>query len=177
MVFWWSAFIIALHLVMLCINLMLRKRWVESEHLSYPIIQLPLEMTQSHQRFFRNRWMWLGFAIGATIDIINGLNFLFPVAPSLGGKLYDLRRLFTERPFNAIGWSPIAVFPFGVGLSFLIPLDLSFSCWAFWLIWRAERVLGDVMGWRALVSLRGGTITRRLHRVVSRRPLDEPSTS
>lgn len=149
-VLWWSAFIVAIHLVMLCINIILRKQWVESERLSYPIIQLPLEMTQSQGKFFGTPWMWLGLGIGITIDVINGLNFLFPVVPSLGGKLYDLRRIFTERPWNAIGWSPIGVFPFAVGLSFLIPLDLSFSCWAFWLIWRAERLLGGIMGWGAL---------------------------
>lgn len=148
-VFWWSAFIVALHLVMLSINVILRKRWVESERLSYPVIQLPLEMTQPRGRFFRMPWMWVGFGLAASIDIINGLNFLFPVVPGVGGKLYDLRSLFTERPFNAIGWSPIAVFPFGIGMSFFIPLDLSFSCWAFWLIWRAERILGAVMGWNA----------------------------
>jgi hypothetical protein len=149
-VLWWSAFIVAIHLVKLCLSIILRKQWVESERLSYPVIQLPLEMTSPGGRFFRTPWMWMGFGLGAAVDIINGLNFLFPVAPSLGGKLYDLQRIFTERPLNAIGWSPIAVFPFGVGLSFFIPLDLSFSCWAFWLIWRAERVLGGVMGWRAL---------------------------
>ena len=149
-VLWWSAFIVAIHLVMLCLNLLLRKQWVESERLSYPVIQLPLEMTRPESRFFASPWMWVGFAVGATIDIINGLNFLYPVVPSLGGKLYDLRQIFTERPLNAIGWSPIAVFPFGVGLSFFIPLDLAFSCWAFWLIWRVERVLGGVMGWRGL---------------------------
>jgi len=149
-VLWWSAFIVAIHLVMLCINIILRKQWVESERLSYPIIQLPLEMTQSQRKFFGTPWMWLGLGIGITIDVINGLNFLFPVVPSLGGKLYDLRQIFTERPWNAIGWSPIAIFPFAVGLSFFIPLDLSFSCWAFWLFWRVERLLGGIMGWRAL---------------------------
>ena len=82
--------------------------------------------------------MWLGLSIGVTIDIINGLNFLFPAVPSLGGKLYDLRRIFTERPWSGIGWSPLGVFPFGVGLSFFIPLDLSFSCWAFWLIYGVQ---------------------------------------
>lgn len=148
-VLWWSALIVAIHLVMLCINIVLRKRWVESERLSYPIIQLPLEMTQSGGQFFRKPWMWIGLAVGASISIINGLNFLFPAVPSLGGKLYDLRQIFTERPLNAIGWSPIAVFPYGVGLSFFIPLDLSFSCWAFWLIWRVERISGAVMGWNA----------------------------
>merc|ERR1712138_110845 len=99
------------------------KQWVESERLSYPIIQLPVEMTQSKSHFFRSPLMWLGFTLGITINMINGLNFLFPHLPSLGGKLYDLQLLLTERPWNAIGWSPLAVFPFGVGLSFFIPLD------------------------------------------------------
>jgi hypothetical protein len=149
-VLWWSAFIVAIHLVKLCINVILRKQWVESERLSYPIIQLPLEMTQPRGQFFRKKLMWIGFSIGAIIDIVNGINFLVPSVPSLGGKLYDLQQIFTERPLNAIGWSPLAVFPFGVGLSFFIPLDLSFSCWAFWLIWRVERIIGGVMGWSAL---------------------------
>lgn len=149
-IFWWTLFIAAVHLVMLCMCLIFRKQWVESERLSYPIIQLPSELTAPNGRFFRSPWMWLGLSIGVTIDIINGLNFLFPAVPSLGGKLYDLRRIFTERPWSGIGWSPIGVFPFGVGLSFFIPLDLSFSCWAFWLIWRAERLLGTIAGWRGL---------------------------
>ena len=147
-IFWWSLFLFVLHLMMLCLNAILRKQWVESERLSYPIIQLPVEMTQGQERFFKSTWMWLGFALGITINMINGLNFLFPHVPSLGGKLYDLQLLLTERPWNAIGWSPLAVFPFGVGLSFFIPLDLSFSCWAFWLIWRLERLLGAIMGWK-----------------------------
>lgn len=149
-IFWWTLFIVAVHLVMLCLSLIFRKQWVESERLSYPIIQLPYEMTASKGKFFRSPWMWMGLAIGVSIDIINGLNYLFPAVPSLGGKLFDLRRIFTERPWNGIGWSPIGVFPFGVGLSFFIPLDLSFSCWAFWLIWRAERLIGTIAGWRGL---------------------------
>lgn len=149
-IFWWTLFIVAVHLVMLCMCLIFRKQWVESERLSYPIIQLPYELTTPNGRFFRSPWMWLGLSIGVTIDVINGLNYLFPAVPSLGGKLYDLRRIFTERPWSGIGWSPIGVFPFGVGLSFFIPLDLSFSCWAFWLIWRAERLLGTIAGWRGL---------------------------
>ena len=147
-VFWWGLFLLVLHLVMLCINVILRKQWVESEKLSYPIIQLPMEM--GNRRFFKSGWMWIGLVFGLTINLINGLNFLFPYVPSLGGKLYDLGQVFTERPWSAIGWSPIAVFPFGVGLSFFIPLDLSFSCWVFWLIWRLERITGAMMGWKTL---------------------------
>ena len=102
-IFWWSLFLFVLHLMMLGINIILRKQWVESERLSYPIIQLPVEMTQSKGRFFKSTWMWLGFILGLTVNIVNGLNFLLPHVPSLGGKLYDLQALLTERPWNAIG--------------------------------------------------------------------------
>ena len=41
----WTGFIATLLFVMQCINVILRKQWTDRERLSYPIIQLPLEMT------------------------------------------------------------------------------------------------------------------------------------
>ena len=149
-ILWWGAFIIALHFVMLCINTIIRRQWVDAERLSYPIIQLPLEMTHEDASLFKSRMLWLGFGIAATIDIINGLHAIYPIVPSLGGRLYNMAPLFTEKPFNAIGWTPLAVFPFAVGMAFFIPLDLSYSCWVFWILWRVERILGAAIGLRAL---------------------------
>jgi hypothetical protein len=150
-VLWWSAFIFALVLVMLCLNLLMRRQWTEHEKLSYPIIQLPLGMTESGSgNLFRRKLVWIGFSIAATIDIVNGLHFLYPVVPSLGGKLYNIAPLFPSTPLNAIGWTPIAIYPFVIGLGFLIPLALSFSCWFFYLFFKAERILGAVLGLRAL---------------------------
>ena len=76
-----------------------------------------------------NRWMWIGFALVAIIDLLNGLHFLFPSIPQVFSKRYYLR--FTEAPFLAMGNLPFALYPFVIGLGFLIPLDLSFSCWLF----------------------------------------------
>ena len=42
----WSSFVFALVFVMLCVNVIMRKSWVEQSKLSFPIIQLPLEMTR-----------------------------------------------------------------------------------------------------------------------------------
>jgi len=36
---------------MLSINLLVRKQWIEHEKLSYPLIQLPLAMTDSQPIF------------------------------------------------------------------------------------------------------------------------------
>ncbi len=146
----WSGFIILLVTVMACINVIVRKQWTEGEKLSYPIIQLPLHMTSDKSRFLRSKPMWIGFALAAGMDIINGMNFLYPSVPSLGGKLYDLLPFFPEKPWNAIGWTPVAVFPYAVGLAFFIPLDLSFSCWVFYLFWKIELIIASAIGLRTL---------------------------
>ncbi len=144
----WSAFIFVLLFVMVCINSILRRQWTEGEKLSYPIIQLPSELTKPG--FLKNRLLWLGFGIAGGIDIINGLHFLYPAVPSIGGRLYDLAPYFTEKPWNAIGWTPVALFPYAVGMTFFIPLDLSFSCWFFYLFWKAERIFSSILGLRNL---------------------------
>ena len=146
----WSGFLFSLVFVMLCINIIVRKQWTEHEKLSYPIIQLPLEMTRGGGAagVLGSRLLWLGFGIAAAIDIINGLNYLYPNVPSLGGRLYDIRPYFTSSPWNAIGWTPIALFPFAVGLAFFIPLDLAFSCWFFYIFWKVERIAGAAIGVR-----------------------------
>ena len=142
----WSGFVSVLAFVMLCLTVVVRKQWIETEKLSYPIIHLPLHLTLNPDSFFRSKIMWLGFAIAGGMDLINGLHFVYPVVPGFGGRLYDLSPFFTERPWNAIGWTPIPIFPYAVGLAFFMPLDLSFSCWFFYLFWKAERILGSILG-------------------------------
>ena len=150
----WGSFLCLMLFLMVCINSLVRKQWTENEKLSYPIIQLPLELTigGGTSGILRNRIMWVGFIVAAAIDILNGLNFLFPSVPSLGGKLYDLLPFFSRPPLNAIGWTPIAIFPFAVGLAFFIPLDLSFSCWFFYLFWKFERVIASALGMKSIPS-------------------------
>ena len=151
-VFWWSMLLFALMVVMLGINIIIRKQWMESERLAYPIIQLPLAMTQDggSGRFFRSRVLWIGIAIGGGIDLINGLHALFPAIPLLPVRTIEIGRFFTEKPMSAIGWTPVCFFPFVIGLSYFMPLDLAFSCWFFYLVWKVERVLGAALGLRSL---------------------------
>lgn len=118
----WSGFLFAVLLVMLCINFIVRKQWTENEKLSYPLIQLPLAMTDDSQSFFRNKLMWLGFGLVAFIDIVNGLNYLNPKIPQIAGvRAHNIGQFFTTRPWNAVGWLPVGIYPFAAGLAFFIP--------------------------------------------------------
>ena len=46
----------------------------------------------------------------------------------------------------------ISFFPFAIGVGFLIPLDLGFSCWFFHLFWHFERIIGESFGWRGAIG-------------------------
>ncbi|MBM3237501.1 hypothetical protein FJZ31_14520 [Candidatus Poribacteria bacterium] len=149
--FSWGVFTFALVLCILCLTIILSRRWTVEEKLSYPIIQLPLEMSNEKTSFFRHGNLWIGFLIGFGMAAINGLHFFFPAVPTIG-RPFNVGQYFTQKPWNAMGWLPVAVQPFAIGLGFFMPVDLSFSCWFFYLFWKFERIIASVLG---LVSLPG----------------------
>ncbi|MEK7399102.1 MAG: DUF6785 family protein, partial [Candidatus Poribacteria bacterium] len=142
----WSTFIISLFMTTLFINVILRKGWVEHEKLSYPIIQLPMEMSSG--KFYQNKRMWIGFGLAFLIDLLAGLHELFPVVPAPRVKWYNLAPFFSARPWNAIDWLPVHFYAFVTGLGYMMPLDLSFSLWFFYLFWKFQLVFASAVGWR-----------------------------
>ena len=143
----WTLFVLALIFVMVCINVLLRKQWVENERLAYPIAELPFDMTREESsRFFSNRALWLGIAIAGGISLLNGFSYLYPTIPRIPIWVTSLNRYFTSKPWNAIYSMNITLYPFVIGLGFLMPLDLVFSYWAFYLFWQAQRVMGSYAG-------------------------------
>lgn len=145
----WSGFLFAMLFCMLCINTILRKQWVERERLSYPIVQLPLEMTEERTPFFRNRLMWTGFLLACGAESLNSLAFLFPNIPSLQIRAFDLQPLLTTHPWNSIGYFPTTFYPLAVGLGFVLSTDVSFSCWFFYILTKLENVAVSAIGWEA----------------------------
>jgi hypothetical protein len=135
----WSALIVVLWTVLMLTAVLLRRQWSEHERLSYPITELPLAVTGDPVRFFRNGAMWIGFGLVSVLDLWQGVAFLNPSLPLLAVK--DHRAVaFTSRPWDAIGGVSISFYPYIIGLMFFTPLDLSFSCWFFYVFERLRRV-------------------------------------
>jgi hypothetical protein len=147
---WWSAFLITLMLAMLALNVIISRQWTERERLAYPITQLPVAMISEGRPFWRSPLLWAGIAVSGGIDLVNGLHAFVPTIPVLPVRSIELSGMFTDEPWRAFGWTPVCFFPFAIGLAFFMPLELSFSCWAFYWIWKMQLVLGRALGMRSL---------------------------
>ena len=145
----WSFVTFVLFFILICFNSIQRLQWSERERLSYPIAQLPIEMTTP--RFFSRRLLWLGFGICAAVELLNGLHFLYPFVPGVPLKIPDFgAKIFTTKPWSAIGWLPLFFYPWVIGLTFFVPLELSFSVWFFFLFTKFQLIIGSIGGWKSL---------------------------
>ncbi|MYG06241.1 hypothetical protein F4167_06430 [Candidatus Poribacteria bacterium] len=145
----WSFVTFVLFFILMCFNSIQRLQWSERERLSYPIAQLPIEITTP--QFFSRRLLWLGFGICAAVEFLNGLHFLYPFIPGVPLKIPDFgAKIFTSKPWSAIGWLPIFFYPWVIGLTFFVPLELSFSVWFFFLFTKFQLILGSIGGWKSL---------------------------
>ena len=139
----WGSFIIAAYFAMMCIMTIMRKQWVERERLLYPLTQLPLDMTQEGDEaipFWRNRLMWIGFALPVILNSINALHSYIPVVPQIHPRFW----------FFMLGRSQWVVLEPRyevIGLAFLLSLDVSLSLWLFSFLALWQQAIFRYLGW------------------------------
>jgi hypothetical protein len=139
----WGAIFCLIAFAMLCINSLMRNAWCKTERLAFPLIQLPVAMSENGGKggMWKSRHMWIAFAVMFSIDILNGLNYLYPNVPSIPVReLVDIRSLFQEPPLSNMGYFPIAIFPFMAAIGLLMPSNLLFSLVLFFLLRKATHV-------------------------------------
>ncbi|MCX6375431.1 MAG: hypothetical protein NTU88_05240, partial [Armatimonadetes bacterium] len=152
----WSSFTAVTLFTTLCINSILRKQWIEAERLTFPIIMLPLEMTEESGSLFKNKYMWMGFAFAGGLTLFAGLNYLYPSIPCLRIQRQNIGYFIVNPPWNAIGSVQMGFYFFAIGLAFLMPLELSFSCWFFFWLARLELVFCRIVGLNELAVVGSG---------------------
>jgi len=143
----WSVFIFAVGWIMLCLNVLLRRAWVDQTRLSFPIIRLPLALTEedSPHSTLRSLALWLGFAFAVVLGTFNGLHEWIPNVPYFQVRARWIN--FPAPPWTATAPLALTFYPFAIGLAFLVPLDVSFSCWFFYLFIKVQAVTGYILGY------------------------------
>ena len=152
---YWSAFLVTMMFLVMCLNIILRRQWVERERLAFPVAQIPLGIMDPRPGVLSSRLFWGAFVGTAALSLMNGLHSLFPVVPGPTYGRFALGGLFTESPWNVIGDVYIEFLPFVTGLSFFIPGALSFSIWFFYWFWKMEHVMGAAVGLHFIPSFPG----------------------
>lgn len=143
---WWWLFWGAMLAMSLGLSVLFIPQWVRGEKLSFPLARFPLYLTRLD--LYRNRLFWWGFALPAFVNTLNNLHVVVsPAFPMMHTHRLNLGQYITGHPFNAVGWTPLNFFPFAIGIGFLLPLDLLFSSWFFYLSWKAQRVIVAALGY------------------------------
>jgi hypothetical protein len=149
----WGVFMLGLFGTTLCLTTLLRRQWIARERLAFPLVELPMEMTVrggGFEALLRSRAFQIGFVIPCLLQTLNSLNFLYPSIPGIpvkpSGPL-DLGPHFKSAPWNALGYFPLGFHPSTIGLSYLLSVEVSFSCWFFYLVRKLEIVAFVAAGW------------------------------
>jgi len=140
----WTVFVLAIYGLMFCLTALIRKQWVEKERLTFPLVELPLEMVRTEpdtSPFFRNRAVWIGAAIAFAVHGVNGLNTYFPDFPAV--------TLRTDMSFGDSAWplNDRLFFHFSVmGFGYLLTSDVSFSIWVFFWFNKVQHYIANQYG-------------------------------
>ncbi len=129
-----------------------RKRWIEREKMTFPVVQLPMEMVRPSATGMRHPAFWIATGAAVTVNLINGLHSLYPTVPLIPIKIWqseanNLGRFFVGKPWNAVGTFYLCFYPFIIGLALLLPGELTLSLWFFYLFWKGEAIFFNWAGW------------------------------
>jgi hypothetical protein len=144
----WIGFLLALSFATLCIAALLRRQWVDRERLAFPTVALPVALMEQEERvpLFRQPLFWLGAAVPFAFSVMNTAALNAPSVPLV--SLRDDRNLADQigmAPWNALNPLKVSFYPFIVGIAYLIPVDVTFSAWFFYLVTKAEAVFGAAL--------------------------------
>lgn len=143
----WTAFLIVGWIGIFCLLDLFRRRWADQEHLRFPLLYLPLELSvdssEARRTFLRNRLMWIGFAIGFWYALPVVVSPIWPNFPDWKITYYPFQAL-TATPWNELRPIYMRPLPHLIGFGYLMSTDNLFTVWASYLLQR--------LGWVFLVS-------------------------
>ncbi len=132
----WGGASLAMVVFGLCLMILFHRQWVDNEKLTFPLAQMPLELTRGFDgprrmpELFRSSLFWAGFGIVFLPLLYNIATYFSPGAPMV--------EVFRERytiplpqPFPAL---TIRILPLVLAVTYLCPLDILGSIILFYLL-------------------------------------------
>lgn len=146
----WLAFALVLYAVMLCVATMVRKQWIEREHLTFPIVELPVGIITGRERasgspLLRNWALWIGAGIPGLVHSLNSLHVYWPHLPQWQIHQQTFPQNPLPRPWQyfRLRWS---IFFSVIGFGYFLTTDVSFGLWFFYIFDRIQCTVAEALG-------------------------------
>jgi len=146
----WSVFVACLIGCFFCLSTLVRRQWVENERLTFPLVQVPLlisqepEAGQSFNTLMRSRSLWWGVALVTVLHTVKGLHIFAPTVPDIA-TTWNTNNFFTAKPWSDLGIA-LNIYPLVIGFAYFVPSEVSFSLWFFYLVFKAQTLIGTQFG-------------------------------
>ncbi len=146
----WLAFFVALYGLLMCIALVFRPVWEQSEHLAYPMAELPVMLAGYRRDTLHGLWtnglFWTGFALICLHNLFNILNAFNPAVTALGLET-NLNNLLNEHPLTALRPLVFRYRPLIFGMAYMMPGDIVISTLLFYFVYlKGLALFGAVRG-------------------------------
>ncbi len=135
----WGSFMVALFLANVCLLVLVQQQWIRHERLTFPLAQIPLEAVGEVPNGGRaarlpvSKAFWAGLIVATGVGFASQLSQRLPAMPSLPLQ-YTVMSAQYVGPLSALGQVDIWLYPWLISLAYIIPAELSFSVWFFWLV-------------------------------------------
>lgn len=152
----WSALLVCLFLFLMCLAEWLRHKWVERENLAFPLVELADNLIR-HDRALESAEDTLapaprgrqfapaflaGAGLGALIILIEALGH-YGIMADRHILAFDVsKNVFTAGAMREMSLVFFVLSPVVVGLLFLVSLEVSFSIWALFFIYKFAVLAG-----------------------------------
>lgn len=162
----WCIFFTLVAIAVFCMAGIVRRQWLESERLMFPLARVPLEFSEGSgeggwlPNLFREKGFQLGLALTLGFRFVRALPLFFG-SESTVSMAIPMRQIFALTPLSAMSFDDIDFWPQAVGFAFLVPADVSLSVWFFYWVARWELQVaswmrlseyggnyGHLMGWQ-----------------------------
>lgn len=147
----WALFAFSLYVVMFCLACLVRKDWIESQRLAFPLAAVPLEVAEDpiptgRSKVFRNPMLWAGFSLPAVQSLLQMANAFSPAVP-YSSLYWPLRPLSGNAlPWSAVSDTTVYIGFETIGILALIPAEVSLSLWGFFFLNRLQILAFAALG-------------------------------
>ncbi|MCS7225095.1 MAG: hypothetical protein NZ959_11180 [Armatimonadetes bacterium] len=149
----WSVGHLIFSVLYLSLSCLLYRRWTDHQRLSFPLTTIPLSLLSVPPSPILSRRFFAGALLSCALSSYNRWHFLYPFLPVFPITIRQVPNPLVTRPWSALGDFFFGTPLWMIGVSFLVPLDVLFSSWFFYWIWRLTPVGATLIGLQEPLSL------------------------